>query len=321
MTAVVTESFVEGGWWNETNAAIAFASAANSTAYGAPIEGGNNTKIAVKVLKQLQSHILNLTRLENIDCENTFGSGHLDQPYLNVLLITNYTSKDSLVVGSIHNPERGTDDIPWFNATGKDTTLPLPFDSLADWYAPTINNSNGYVYSHGANWSLPVITGKCNNNNCSTEPAWVQYCLAQPVGRLEATCTISISVNLLIAVIACNGVKVACLLAILLAPGFHPFATVGDAISSFMSRPDSSTLTWGPVSTFDLIQISSKDSCIFGTSGWPLSFSTIRKHLTRSISCASSLRTSAPLIHIWKHQPRKWSTLLSSPFPLCALCL
>ncbi|KUJ07684.1 uncharacterized protein LY89DRAFT_742454 [Mollisia scopiformis] len=316
ITALVTESFERGAWWNETYALASFA--ANSSQYGDVPKDGNSAQIPVTTLKSLQSSIHNFTKLENDECEDTFGSRSLNLPYLNVLLVTNYTTNNSFVDGSIHYPERGMNDIPWFNATGK----PLP-PSYAAWTSVNMfdvpvppHDPNPYTYSHGEYWNLPV--SKCNTTTCFAEPAWIQYCLAQPVADLQTRCTISVSTNLLVAVIVCNCIKAICL-AIFLAPDFHPLATVGDAIESFMNRPDPLTLNCGPVSMFQLLQISSNDAGMFGTIGGRDSFTSFKDFFRKQKYLSLDIEAISSTARVWGHNPRTWSSSLSSPFPHYAL--
>ncbi|KAF2271131.1 hypothetical protein CC78DRAFT_12199 [Lojkania enalia] len=64
------------------------------------------------------------------------------------------------------------------------------------------------------------------------------YCLSQ---RLPLKCQVHFSLTLLIIVIVCNGVKVVLLTIVLQRYNHETLVTVGDAIKSFVMRPDPST--------------------------------------------------------------------------------
>ena len=66
----------------------------------------------------------------------------------------------------------------------------------------------------------------------------IQYCLSQ---SLPERCTVQLSYTLMAAVIACNVVKLLCMLSMLLQRRFRPLVTIGDAIESFMVKKDPTT--------------------------------------------------------------------------------
>ena len=53
-------------------------------------------------------------------------------------------------------------------------------------------------------------------------------------------------------VIVCNMVKVVCFIAAASTRGFHPLITLGDALASFLNRPDPHTQDLGPLSAADV---------------------------------------------------------------------
>jgi hypothetical protein len=180
----------------------------------------------------MQNSSSNLTKLTNSECQSAFGTTKVQSPYLNVLVVTNYTSNDSFINGLIYYPETGMESIPWFNKNASNITVE--------------GCTQTWNYTQGSNWSLPECT--CSNNECILERAFVQDCLAQPAGDFDVQCTISISLNLLIAVIVCNALKAICFICTLRATSFRPLVTVGDAVASFMDRPDPTTVACGPLS-------------------------------------------------------------------------
>ena len=67
---------------------------------------------------------------------------------------------------------------------------------------------------------------------------WLQYCLSVPV---EEHCKIQFSLAIMIAVIVCNLIKTVCMSMIAWNRGPEPLVTLGDAIASFLDRPDVTT--------------------------------------------------------------------------------
>ena len=183
-----------------------------------------------------------------------------------------------------------------------------------------MENDESYNYSHGANWNFPLMQD-CINKTCYFESAWVQSCLAQPASALQAECTISISISLLLAVIICNAIKFLCLLAVLLTPRFYPLVTVGDAVCSFMERHDPTTAGYGPLSMFDTKEHLSKNKAYREIIRGPLSFSHSTEYFSRTKSSKGTMQHNISAIRTWKPQTRRWSSLLKSPFPIFGFLL
>ena len=82
-------------------------------------------------------------------------------------------------------------------------------------------------------------------NVSSRAVAVISYCLAE---REEPTCTVFLHPVLLGAIIACNFIKLVCMLFLFRARGSEPLTTLGDCIASFMANPEAATRDYGPVS-------------------------------------------------------------------------
>ena len=95
----------------------------------------------------------------------------------------------------------------------------------------------------------------CDAQKKASEPTWtlrdneIDYCL---VRYAPQRCALDLSVHLMITVIICNGVKLICFMCCLTLRDFEPLVTVGDAIVSFMERPDPTTEGLGCVSSRDV---------------------------------------------------------------------
>ena len=107
----------------------------------------------------------------------------------------------------------------------------------------------------------------------------IEYCLAQ---RTEEHCEIRLQLTLLGVVIACNTLKVACFIATLLVRDFAPLATVGDAIASFMTDPETLAEHKGPISA---AEVHGKD--------------------TESWNAVFAQKTLLP----WRNDRRRWATV------------
>ena len=97
--------------------------------------------------------------------------------------------------------------------------------------------------------SQNIWTTVMNGSLCAFDGAGfiksIEFCLARPAQQL---CTIELLPQVLYAVLVCNAVKVMCFAAMLML-GFQPLVTLGDAVASFLERPDQFTRGLGPVSS------------------------------------------------------------------------
>lgn len=116
-----------------------------------------------------------------------------------------------------------------------------------------------------------------------------QYCLAQ---RTNEHCELRINTTLLWIVVGRNILQATCLIATFLTQRFHPLATLGDAIASFMSDPETLTAERGPISAAD-----------------------IRGKHTDSWHAVFAQRTLMP----WRNERRFWATAVS--WTTWALCI
>ena len=67
---------------------------------------------------------------------------------------------------------------------------------------------------------------------------WLEYCLSVPA---EEHCKLQFSLTIMIVVIVCNLIKTVCMSTIAWKQDPEPLVTLGDAIASFMDRPDLTT--------------------------------------------------------------------------------
>ena len=83
------------------------------------------------------------------------------------------------------------------------------------------------------------------------EPYTVDYCLSQ---KIEEKCQLVVNLPICLAVIFCNAVKVICMFLTAHDERREILLTVGDAVSSFMDKPDSMTEGNCLLSKFDIIK-------------------------------------------------------------------
>lgn len=161
------------------------------------------------------NHLDNFQRLEKEECLKAYL-----HPFLS-------TWGDLLIVTSQHTNASGV-LYSWFTNPGEPTT---------SW--TTSNPKQRPLY-------ISVSPGPGSGAGLEFE---VAYCLAEPT---EPHCKVEIAVFLLLGVVICNVIKVLCFITVFANWSFEPLATVGDAVSSFLSEPDPATKGLNLLSEHDL---------------------------------------------------------------------
>lgn len=161
---------------------------------------------ALKALKAYQKNRTSLKRLEREKCVEIY-SALIISSNSDVVLVSNISNfTNSLLDYSYDMPQ-----LYAISYRDPDPTLFIP------WLEYTY--SGGYL-------------------NGSNTAGWLQYCLSVPV---EEHCKIQFSLAIMIAVIVCNLIKTICMSMIAWNRGPEPLVTLGDAIASFLDRPDVTT--------------------------------------------------------------------------------
>jgi hypothetical protein len=264
---------VSGTAWPATTVAKSFSFAAAVDDTELPI---------IETISQLQD-VQHLKRLENSECASAFSTTHIQPSYHNVLVVTNYTSNDTILNGLVEFQQWNKNDlVPWYQ--GK---------SFGRFFSDQLQP---FDYSSGPTWVMPVSVA-CNTTNdpelgtyskpCFPTSAHVLYCLAQPATESGGQCTISLSITLLCVVTVCNLIKAICLTLVLMATNFHPLATVGDAISSFIKQPDITSAGLGLISMSNVVDFPAK---------------------------GRSMVQNVKKQHLWEGQKHRWSYAISSGF-------
>ena len=96
------------------------------------------------------------------------------------------------------------------------------------------------VFSASSNLLQCSNTDTCDLDfaNLSDPQNWLQYCLSVPT---EEHCRLQFSLAIMIIVIVCNLIKTVCMGTIAWKQDPEPLVTLGDAIASFVDRPDVTT--------------------------------------------------------------------------------
>ncbi|KAG4442025.1 hypothetical protein IFR05_002493 [Cadophora sp. M221] len=169
------------------------------------------------VVSQMQQNISSYDRLEPEDCIREYGVDYLS------------SRRHTLVVVSGQNTD--------------------PLLGILDWMYDDTQNSWVCGTTQGANNTLETIP--IDNFDCSIHVALyeneaflmadseVEYCLSQ---KVEDQCRLEFAIPIMIAVLACNFVKLFCMVVTIWKCRDPTFVTLGDALSSFLDDPDRNTV-------------------------------------------------------------------------------
>ncbi|KAK4494735.1 hypothetical protein PRZ48_014091 [Zasmidium cellare] len=227
--ALVTEDFLHGGYWNQSRAQAVF--------------GAN-----VQQISQMAQHADQLIRLDGPACLQAYSTNRYETIWRNVLVVANINNANSSLLNVYsHTAAAEVNDLNW-----------VCHGDVHNLYAPEYSNCDSAIVQSGTTWTIPKVPACPQNQdlrvgypynifdgsqNCPDfVDVEVDYCLAESFSPL---CTLDVSKRLLAGVIVCNIAKILCMLGILFARGLRPLSTIGDAIASFIERPDSATAGMG----------------------------------------------------------------------------
>ena len=178
---------------------------------------------AVQIATTLQNSISNLTMLNTTRCANIYATDYVSN-YLNVLVVTtNATSNPGSILAG-YQYYYAPSSLGDFSSEVRDW----------DWICNGVPNC-----AKGPFASPFTVEG--------TEGGYlISHCLAQPT---QPQCTVQIFPQLLIIVIVFNALKAIFFIILLMKRNFTPLMTIGDAITSFMTKPDPNSLLSGPYSS------------------------------------------------------------------------
>ncbi|KAK5739626.1 hypothetical protein LTR17_005110 [Elasticomyces elasticus] len=282
--ALVTEDFLTGAWWNETRVLN------NNVPSGFGELSERNANIGQLHVIQQEAVVGNLTRLDNARCLEAYATTMYESNWKNVLVVTNLALNDTFIQAFEHGPTKNQNDMLW------------PCDARNDPSRSTCDI--GMLIAHPATWTIPNAT-QCQrlDAGCEMFAAHIEYCLAEP---FQAQCTAQIATPLLIVVIIFNAVKVICI-AMTAFGADEPLVTVGDAIASFLAKPDALTQDHGAISAGDVWSGSREERAEGGA------YRQIRSWKTQS-------RDGTFQPPVFKHVRRKWAAGVSAgQYGICLL--
>lgn len=180
----------------------------------------------------MQNNIENLVRLDNKECLQTYTT-KFQSLWGDALVVTSVNRNDTVIQIWDHDP--GYNNVG-FNYNDQAWVCSGRAD---DDFRPASCDFDAVIES-AANWTIPDVA-PCKwprSGSCQSFDAPIEYCLATPT---PSHCFIRMSPTLMYVVVACNIMKIICLVSTVLLSNFEPVATVGDAISSFIQLPDPTT--------------------------------------------------------------------------------
>jgi hypothetical protein len=244
----------------------------------------------------MQQNIEHLTRLDTSTCESMHKSLPIKSPYRNTLLVTSAKQNDTWLTGMLGFPETYIPENSFKAWMYGEAYLGASLCSPPSW--------------EGVNKSLPLIfsnyTKGSDGYDCHVYNAPVKFCLAESANEFSLNCTISANTTMFIIVIVCNVVKLACLAISITAWKFRPLAVIGDAIASFMERPDPTTDGLGPLSCRMVVL-------------FPAQKSSFRQKLKTLGTKGRSWNGSYDIR--WRNKSYRWKHAISSPFNLLVITL
>ena len=175
--------------------------------YNLPLYSGNSIYYGLSDLRDLNSN-KSLERLENEDCILRYGDTFLSRNS-NVLAISSTSNATDSLLGIETGEGVPVSDNSWL----------CLFERMAHTEDSTCNID---VASKSAQFW--VVYGH-----------QIEYCLSKSE---QERCTLQFSLPIMIIVIICNLGKTICMVLILLREKSEPLIIVGDAISSFLNKPD-----------------------------------------------------------------------------------
>ena len=247
VAAVVTESFLEGQTFELFSTLYEFQTSTtiNGTLIGASMDSYSR---ASEIVGDLQGRLSSLKRLEPYDCANIYSKSFIDG-YSNVVLVTKVANSihygGSVIKYSSQFPigSKGAYQLPstWECDIFVDTEHPLPQPY------PTCDPNT--ILQNLDTFRFKYCSGSSITDPDSWPAAGVQYCLAE---ETTSSCTIQMSVPIMILVIIFNALKALIFLTAIKTRSFKPLITLGDALASFLEKPDEHTRRLGPVSADEI---------------------------------------------------------------------
>ena len=195
---------------------------------------------ATNILQDYQNNQTSLVKLENKDCVEVYEAPIVSANSDLILVSTHSNATNSLLYYDLDQASQLLIDSKGFSGY---CSLPLlkncDLSGLANgqgWSIhvddeDNVNDEDGVDYVEGVGENTFLTTSIANETR-------IQYCLSK---RVEEHCKLQFSLAIMIVVIMCNLIKTICMSIIAWKQDPEPLVTLGDAIASFLDRPDEST--------------------------------------------------------------------------------
>lgn len=185
---------------------------------GAPFFSSPYDRSLWEELEAYQKNLTSLERLENKKCVEVY-TAPIVSSHSDLLLISTYSTHTSSLIDTkfqLMQLLSSTDNL------------------LGQWSDPDSYNNTRFAIC------LPFPEDMCSTSfaNVSDLENWLQYCLCVPT---EEHCKLQFSLVIMIVVIVCNLIKTVCMGTIAWKQDLEPLVTLGDAVASFLDRPDVTT--------------------------------------------------------------------------------
>lgn len=190
----------------------------NMGAYGDKVTYGD--LLGNKTLEALQAYHWNTTSFEvlsNEACIKIY-TNTMHTTYSDVLLVSRYSSSISPILFS----------------EGLSSSVLSIEGSMNAWNCSGTSCNADNTLAVSSDWSKVLLDAE----DWSVQGCSIQYCLSQ---RATENCKLQFSLAIMITVIMCNLIKVICLSVIVWTRDQKPLVTLGDAIASFLEKPDPNT--------------------------------------------------------------------------------
>ena len=200
---------------------------------------------------QYFKNVTNWTKLSNEECIQTYGQSVVTA-HGDVLAVSSAWENPSL---SLANGLNARCPVEWIAAPNAGSQSSVPYSwmcqksarkfdpfTLAIWTA-SHTTALRWMFTSGTKSLTTCDVGNIDPKNWTIadaefKPYPVQYCYSRPVAE---RCKLQFSLAIMSIVIVCNLVKMMCMLLMLLHQRSKPLVTLGDAIESFLVKPDPTT--------------------------------------------------------------------------------
>ena len=186
-------------------------------ANGAPFSDRPYSKYSevdkTKVLEGYQKNLTSLERLEKKTCVEVY-TAPIISSHSDLLLVSTYSNATNSLLDYEHQ--------------------------VSQLFVPKINYTQWSDFHNNNSYPICSQPASCLDSfiNVSDGQHWLQYCLSVPA---EEHCKLQFSLAIMIVVIICNLIKTVCMSTIAWKQDPEPLVTLGDAIASFLDRPDVTT--------------------------------------------------------------------------------